>query len=391
MMMRYRRFGKLDWQVSALGFGCMRLPVVGGDNTVIDEPLAERMVRRAIDQGVNYVDTAYGYHGGNSERLLGKVLQDGYRQKIRLATKMPSWLINTYEDFDRCFNEQLERLQTDRVDFYLLHALNKSRWATLREVGVRDWLDKAIKDGRVGAAGFSFHDEYPYFKQIIDEYTGWSFCQIQYNYIDLTEQAGTEGLKYAAGKGLAVVVMEPLLGGWLANPPEVLQDIFKGHNSQRTPVDWSLQWLWNLPEVSVVLSGMSLPEQVEENLVSAGLSGVGSLTPGEEQVYDLVRKQYRESTPIPCTQCGYCQPCPNGVNIPRIFEFFNKGVAINNFGQARFRYTSMPEGEKADQCVDCLECESKCPQHIHITAWLDYVHDILVNEKPFVKSEMENI
>ncbi|MEM4611093.1 MAG: aldo/keto reductase, partial [Thermoproteota archaeon] len=274
--MKYRRFGKLDWQVSALGFGCMRLPIIGNDHSKVDEPEAIRMIRYAIDHGVNYVDTAYPYHGGNGEIVVGKALRDGYRERVRLATKMPIWNINSREDMDRIFDEQLKKLQTEYVDFYLLHALNKNSWLKIKNLNVFDWAERVVSEDRIKHLGFSFHDDFEVFKEIIDAYDKWTLCQIQYNYENEEVQAGTRGLKYAAGKGLAVVIMEPLLGGALANPPPAVKQLWD--EAGKDPVEMALQWLWNKPEVSVVLSGMSTMDQVKRNIEFASRSGVGILS-----------------------------------------------------------------------------------------------------------------
>ena len=274
--MRYRTFGKLDWRPSALGFGAMRLPTIDGDPARIDEPEATRMIRHAIDRGVNYVDTAWPYHRSTSEPFLGRALRDGYRQRVKLATKLPCWLVKEAADFDRFLAEQLRRLQTEQVDFYLLHALDAERWAAMRDLGVLDWAEQAMADGRIGHLGFSFHDKYEAFQGIVDAYDGWTFCQIQYNYMDEQEQAGVRGLNYAVDKGLAVVVMEPLRGGMLAGDvPDPVQAIWDAAPVQRSAADWALQWLWNQPAVSLVLSGMSTMAQVEQNLASAEQSAVG--------------------------------------------------------------------------------------------------------------------
>jgi predicted aldo/keto reductase-like oxidoreductase len=375
--MQYRRFGSLDWKSSALGFGCMRLPVLNNDSGEINEREAARMVRHAIDHGLNYVDTAYPYHRENSERFVGRVLQDGYREKVCLATKLPIWKVNEAEDFDRILNEQLSKLQTDHVDFYLLHGLGNERWSKVRDMGVREWLLKARESGRIRHLGFSFHDELPVFKEIIDSFEDWDFCQIQYNYIDIEHQAGTEGLQYAAARGMGVVVMEPLLGGRLVNPPEPIRAMWDEFPVRRSPADWALQWLWNQPEVSVVLSGMSAFQQVEENLASADRSGIGKLTAEELALVARVRAKYQELCPVPCTKCDYCQPCPNQVNIPRIFEIYNQALMYNILPQSRRQYERMPMETRADMCLDCQECLEKCPQHIEISNWMPIVHEAL--------------
>jgi predicted aldo/keto reductase-like oxidoreductase len=381
--MQYRKFGRLDWKGSALGFGCMRLPIIGEDAGNIDEPEATRMLRYAIDHGVNYVDTAYPYHQGNSERVVGRALKDGYREKVKLATKLPCWLVEDAADFDKYLNQQLEKLQTDRIDFYLLHSLNQKRWVNVRDLGVLEWAEKAIADGRIRHLGFSFHDEYPLFKEIVDAYD-WTFCQIQYNYMDIEKQAGTKGLQYAASKGMAVVVMEPLLGGRLIPPPEPVQQIFDSAPGKRTPADWALQWLWDQPEVSVVLSGMTAMAHVEENVASADVSGPGTLTAKELKIIGRAREKYRELGPIPCTGCGYCMPCPNGVNIPRNFDIYNAGVMYGKPHKARSSYrTWLPEKEQASACVGCRECEELCPQNIPISEWMPRVHQVLGEGQPY--------
>jgi predicted aldo/keto reductase-like oxidoreductase len=390
--MLYRRFGKLHWRGSALGFGAMRLPVRNGEHANIDEPEATRMLHYAIDHGLNYVDTAIHYHGNNSERFLGRVLQGGYREKVKLTTKLFPPYVEGRRDFDRLLNEQLQKLRTDHVDFYLLHGINRRWWPKLRDLGVLDWAEGAITDGRIGHLGFSFHDEYSVFREIVDAYADWAMCQIQYNYMDVENQAGTEGLKYAAAKGLAVVIMEPLLGGKLAGAPQTIQEIWDTASQRRTPADWALQWLWNQPEISIVLSGMSTIQQVQENVASADASRVGTLTEEELMLIDRVREAYWELGPIPCTGCKYCMPCPNGVDIPYNFELYNDGVMYEreNPRRARYWYRFMAgsEGERfegdyhrekkpAAQCIGCQECEEKCPQGIPISEWMPVVHQVL--------------
>ena len=379
--MKYRKFGQLEWNTSALGFGAMRLPILGDDPSEIKEEEASEMLRYAIDHGVNYVDTAYPYHGGQSEIFVRKVLSGGYRDKVKLATKMPCWLVKQASDFDKYLNEQLGKLQTSHIDFYLLHGLNKLRWDEMRSLGVLDWAEGAIKDSRIRHLGFSFHDEYDVFKMIVDGYDRWTFCQIQYNYMDIKNQAGTRGLRYAASKGLAIVIMEPILGGRIVNPPKPVQDIWDTAKDRRKPADWALQWLWDQPEISTVLSGMSTLGQVKENVESASTSGISTLDQDSLDLIDLVRKKYLELSPIPCTKCNYCMPCPNGVNIPRIFEIFNQGTMYDKVDSAKTSYNRwLSKEEWADNCIECLECEEQCPQQIEITAWLTKVHAALAEQ-----------
>lgn len=378
--MQYRRFGQLDWKVSALGFGAMRLPVMDNDATRIDEPEAIKMIRHAIDEGVNYVDTAYPYHGGTSEPLVGRALADGYRDKVRVATKLPSWLIQSADDFHRYLDEQLERLKTDHIDFFMLHALNKQRWPQMADMKISKEAEKAISDGRIGAYGFSFHDDLETFKTVVDGYDGWAFCQIQYNYMDTDYQAGTEGLKYAAGKGLAVVIMEPVRGGQLASgPPEDVAKIWAEAPGKRSHVEWAFQWVWNQPEVSVVLSGMTTMIQVKENIASADRSGVGTLTEDDLSRIENVARVYRELGPIPCTNCKYCMPCPHGVNIPGVFGIHNDATLYNDVNRPRMLYQiRLTEDERADKCEECGECLEKCPQEIEIPQWMKKAHGLLV-------------
>jgi hypothetical protein len=378
--MQYRKFGKLEWKASALGFGCMRLPTLDGQQTGpnIDEPEAIRMLRHAIDEGVNYIDTAQPYHSERSEILVGKALADGYREKVKLATKLPTWLVQKPADFDRLLDEQLKKLQTDHIDFYLLHALNHSRWEDV--VLKHNLLGKAsaaLRDGRIRHLGFSFHDEFKAFETIVKGYD-WNFCQIQYNYMDTHNQAGTRGLNLAASRGLAVVIMEPLLGGRLADPPAEVRALMDQSPVRRSAAEWALSWLWNQPEVSVVLSGMNTMAQVDENLKSAGRSQVGSFGAEEQKLITAVRKMYRARTAIPCTKCNYCMPCPNGLDIPGNFDFFNYAHLFDDATGARFRYSVfLKESQRSDRCIACHECEKKCPQNIPISEWMPKVAALL--------------
>jgi len=371
--MQYRKFGKTGREFSALGFGAMRLPVVGGEDANVDEPAAIEIMRYAIDNGVNYIDSAYPYHGGNSERVLGKALAGGYRDKVAIATKLPPWNVKTHRDFDRLLDEQLTRLGCEHIDIYLLHCMQWKWWPFVRDLGVLEWLERAQKDGRIGEVGFSFHDWLDQFKEIVDAYD-WCFCQIQYNYVNEEVQAGTEGLKYAAERGLAVVVMEPLLGGSLAAPGDSVAEIWS--SSGLDPVDTALQWLWNKPEVSLVLSGMSNLQQVKDNIASASRSGVGTMSAKALETVARVQAKYGDTSSIPCTKCRYCMPCPSGVEIPVNFEYYNAAVRFGGTTRTLHRnlYAGLPEDKRATSCTQCAQCDEKCPQEITISELMPVVH-----------------
>ncbi len=376
--MRYRTLGRSGDEVSILGLGCMRLPVIDGDEGCIDEAQASRLLHLAVEGGINYLDTAYPYHKGQGEIFLGRALRGGLRQKFRLATKLPSWAVETAADFDRFLNEQLQRLQTEHIDYYLLHALKTDWWRKLEGLGVLEFLERAIADGRIGAAGFSFHDELPVFRQIVDAWD-WSFCQIQFNYMDEQTQAGRAGLDYAVERGLGVVVMEPLRGGHLARQasPE-LQALWDRMPVRRTPAEWALRWVWNHPGVTTVLSGMNRPEQVEENSRISDGARPDSLTDLELQVIGQVCDHLRQRTRVPCTACGYCLPCPAGVNTPRIFGLYNDCFIYDDHRFPQRLYTiTMNSAELADNCTGCGRCEALCPQHIPITDLLVESHRVL--------------
>jgi hypothetical protein len=377
--MKYRKFGKLDWQVSALGFGAMRLPVLNEDHSNIDEPEAIKMIRYAIDHGVNYIDSAWGYHRGNSEVVLGKALQNGYREKVRVATKLPVPEVTAHADFDRLLNEQLQRLNNIPIDFYLLHGLNKMSWPKVRDLGVLKWAEGAMADGRIKHLGFSFHDSFEVFQEIIGAYDNWTLCQIQYNYMDEQTQAGTRGLEYAHKKGLAVVVMEPIRGGRLARPPEKVAKIWANAPVKATPQEWALRWVWNHPEVSVVLSGMSNMQQVVENVASAEHSQPRNLTADELGLIERAREAYL-SNGISCTACRYCMPCPNGVEIPRVFNFYNEAMIYGDSARPRRDYGRMKAEQRADNCTKCEQCVEKCPQQLAIPELLEKAHALLIQK-----------
>ncbi len=377
--MRYRPFGSTGWNASALGLGCMRLPT-RGPRSEIDEPAAISLVHRAIEGGVNYLDSAYGYHDGASEVLVGKALAGGWRDRVKIATKLPPWSITSAADFQRIFDQQRSRLETDRVDLYLFHGLDRGEWVKIRDLGVLDWAARQQAAGSIGWLGFSFHDSVDAFREIVDAYR-WTFAMIQHNYLDEHDQAGSEGLAYAATRGLAVTVMEPLLGGVLAEPPDPVRALWEAAPAKRSPVGWALAWLWNKPEVSVVLSGMSAMAQLEENLRLADEAAVGMLSPAEVQLAAGVAQAWEGLRPIPCTSCNYCMPCPNGVDIPRNLGMYNRAVMYGRMDRGRWWYAEVKAGERAGDCTDCDACQEKCPQKIPISDWMPRIHEALGEKK----------
>jgi len=364
-------------QVSALGFGCMRLPVTDGE---IDEDAAIGLIHHAIDRGVNYIDTAWPYHGGKSEPLVGKALQGGLRDKVFIATKLPPWEVATLDDCERLLDEQLVRLQTDHIDFYMLHSLIGPMWEKMRDLGALGLLERALDDGRIRHAGFSFHDHVDCFKEIVDAWH-WDFCQIQYNYMDERVQAGTEGMLYAAERGLGVIVMEPLRGGTLAEPlPDDLEAMRRDLRIDWSPAQLGLRWVFDQPQPAVTLSGMNRMDHLEENLAAAEATEPGSLTAPEQEMVEAIRARYHEKMLVDCTACRYCMPCPQGVNIPRVFSLYNESSMYNR-KRAQFGYQRMTNpDEYASHCVECGQCEEHCPQGIAIIEKLAEAHEALMAE-----------
>lgn len=348
----------------------------------IDEERAMRQIRGAIDKGVNYIDTAVPYHGGESERFLGRALRDGYREKVKLATKLPPFSVKTRSDMDRILDIQLRKLQTDHIDYYLLHGLEANQWKRMIDLGVLEFLDSARAAGKIRNAGFSFHGDRRTFKEIIDAYD-WIFCQIQYNFLDETNQAGTEGLCYAASKNIAVMIMEPLRGGMLAGKlPKEAGQIYDRAKPKRSPAEWALRWVWNHPEVTVVLSGMNDENHIAENLRTCEDALPGSLTAGELATIDAVAGTYKRLMKIGCTGCSYCMPCPSGVNIPRCFSLYNDySMGINRLLTRGFYGFSLMGGmgtrADASLCRNCGKCAKACPQKIAIPEELKLVRKTL--------------
>ena len=373
--MLYRPLGRTGLEVSILGFGAMRFPILDDKRDRIDVPTAADMLRYAFDHGVNYLDTGYPYHGysmedpGNSEAFVGDVLAEGYRDKVILATKLPPMVVRTRADMDRILNGQLERLRTDHIDCYLLHGLHGGFWRKMRDLGALEFLDSALADGRIRHAGFSFHDDVASFKEIVDAYD-WGFCQIQYNYMDTDFQAGLEGLHYAAERGLGVVVMEPLKGGRLAGRiPTSVQALWDGAPVKRSPAEWGLRFVWNEPGVSTVLSGMSTMEQVVEIVAAVEGALPGSLSADELRLIEQVQEAYRARMTVDCTACGYCLPCPSGINIPNVFRHYNDITLFDDPVAPKGGYgfeVMIGMTAKASDCTECGQCEAACPQGVPV-------------------------
>lgn len=374
--MLYRQMPKTKDDISILGFGCMRLP---GKGAGIDEEKAIEQIRYAVDQGVNYMDTAWPYHGGKSEVVLGKAVKDGYRDKVKIADKLPHWLCRSIADMDHYLDEQLKRLDTDRIDYYLIHALEGGSWDGAVKQGVVEFMDKAKKSGKIVNAGFSFHGSRDDFKRIIDAYD-WDFCQIQFNILDEHFQAGVDGLEYARSKGIGVVIMEPLRGGSLAGKlPDPVEKVFKKMHPEWSNVEWSLRWVWDHPGVITVLSGMNNMDHIEENLRIAGVAEENSMSEEELEAVSKAAEKFRHLMKVPCTGCQYCMPCPHGVNIPLAFAFYNQKHLFKKGLQSRVFYLLQLGGMGeynpglASQCVNCGICVEKCPQHINIPVELKKV------------------
>lgn len=367
--MTKRTMDKLGVETSLLGFGCMRFPVTEEGN--IDEPAAEAMLDRAIAGGVNYIDTAYPYHNKESEPFVGRVLQKYDRSSYYLATKLPLWMVESLEDVDRIFHEQLQRLRTDYIDFYLMHAVNRERWETMVELGTVQRLEQLKAEGKIRYLGFSFHDSYEVFEQVLD-YRDWDFCQIQLNYMDAQEQAGLKGYALAQEKNIPMVVMEPVKGGSLAAFADDIMEMFHAHNGEASAASYALRWVGSLPNVKVILSGMTTMEQVEDNLNC--FENFAPLTPQEKKTVDEVVKVINSRVQNGCTGCRYCMPCPAGVNIPGCFGVWNTYHMYQNYNIVKGRWErEIGESAQAKNCIKCGKCEQACPQKLSIRADLERV------------------
>ena len=363
--MQYRTFKKLDREVSLLGMGAMRLPET--EDGQINEPEAVDIIRSAIDAGINYVDTAFGYHNGKSEGLVGKALRDGYREKVLLADKMPIWLAKDEEHMKEMFQTQLERLDTDYIDMYLVHSVNKPNWKRIKKLNLMPFLEEMKAAGKIKHIGFSFHDSYELFEEVLDSYP-WEFCQIQLNYMDKDIQAGVKGLKLAAEKGLSVIIMEPLKGGKLTTGiPPTVQELWNNAPVKRTPAEWGFKWLANMPEVTLILSGMSSREQLQQNIATVSAADLNVLSDEERELIDKVSDEYNRLIKYSCTGCEYCLPCPQKLKIPDLIDTLNEWNIYGQNPATKMEYIEwVPEGRHASDCISCKACEKKCPQGLPI-------------------------
>ncbi len=372
--MKYRTFGKLGIQGSAFGLGCMRFNGAASGDSVIDEQKAVSLIRRAIDGGVTYLDTAYVYLDKTSEIVLGKALQDGYRDKVTIATKMPMEAVKNRADMEALLAEELKKLQTDHIDFYLMHGINKEKWEYFKSIGAPEFFDEMKQAGKIRYKCFSFHGPYEDFEYIIKD-SDWDMVQIQYNFMDVDNQAGTKGLELAGSLGIPVVIMEGLLGGRLANAPDNVQALYDAFPVKRSAVEWAFRWLCNRPEIATVLSGCNEEAQIDDNLRIFDTVEPGIMSPEELKLMEDVRSAYNSRTKIGCTGCRYCMPCPNGVNIPGIFSAWNNHSLYNTDPKEDWNMQNiLRNDETAEKCIQCGACEAACPQHLPIieslqTAW----------------------
>ena len=370
--MLYRKLSKTGIDLSILGFGCMRLPTLDHKPEKIDYPKAAQLLHYAIDHGVNYVDTAYFYHSavfgqrGESEPFVGEALSGGWRKKVHLATKMPLFYLKQKEQMDTFLEEQLERLKTDYLDFYLLHGLDGETWDKMKNLGVREFMDKKKAEGKFRFPAFSFHGQAKDFIRICDEYD-WTFAQIQYNYMDTDFQAGYKGLKYAADKGIGIVVMEPLKGGKLAQKlPSEMMSVINESSIKRSPAEWALRFVWNETAVASLLSGMNTMEQVVENIKVADEGLPNSLTRDEILIFDKLRNAMGARMKADCTSCRYCMPCASGVDIPDVLTALNNAAMWDDPNPWLTGYVRI--NGKAGKCTECKDCEKICPQELPVSA-----------------------
>lgn len=389
--MKYKTLGKTGEKVSILGFGAMRLPHFEKDEDINKEE-TDKILSYGIENGINLVDTAYNYHApnlvdkGKCEEYVGNFLNEySYRDEIFLSAKLPSWKIKKYEDMETIFESQLKDLQTDSVDFYMLHHLNEDYWKMFRELDVFEWMDELLSSGRVKHMGFSAHTEMDWIVDIVDDYDKFEFGLTQLNYLDERYQSGREGVEYLSSQGLGTMIMEPLRGGTLVqNVPQDIMDLWNMAEEKRTPVEWAFQYLWNMEEVDVVLSGMNSIDQIKQNIEIASRTEVNSISEHDLELIREVAWEYKQRRGNDCTGCGYCMPCPHKVDVASCFREYNVGKMLNNPRASAFHYFALDPRTRADRCLHCDDCLNHCPQMIHISEDMKKVEEFFGNEEDYL-------
>lgn len=380
--MQYRPYGKTGFEVSLFGMGCMRLPRrEREDGSVeIDKQKAIEMIRYAAEHGVNYFDTAYGYHRGKSEEVLGEALDGGYRQKVHIATKQPFSVMKDKGEIRKNLENTLKKLRTDYIDIYLIHNIQKQDWPAIQQMDVIGEFEKFKSEGLIGGIGFSYHGELPTFREILDFYPDWAMCQVQQNLLDVDKEVTEEGIRLAGQKGCALVIMEPLRGGGLASTPRDVAKLYDEFPIKRSAAEWAFRHVYQYPQVSCILSGVTTMEQLKDNIeiFSGPDVGANTMTPEEKELLKKVKAAYESRVTIPCTGCEYCVPCPKGVAIPQIFKLYNQGMMFEAFDQPKRSYMFQRNaGHDQTKCIACGACEKKCPQHIEIISQLKLAHSKL--------------
>ena len=389
--MKYKTLGKTGEKVSILGFGAMRLPHFERDDQ-INEKETDKILSYAIEKGINLIDTAYNYHApnlsdkGKCEEYIGKFLnENSYRDEIFLSAKMPSWKIKSQEDMDAIFENQLKDLKTDSIDFYMLHHLDEDNWKKYRKINVFEWMDELLSSGKVKHMGFSAHTEMDWIVDIVDDYEKFEFGLTQLNYLDERYQSGREGVEYLSSHGLGTMIMEPLRGGTLVqNVPQDIMELWDMAEEKRSPLEWALQYLWNMEEVDVVLSGMNSIEQIKENIEIASRTEINSISKNDQELIKEVAWEYRERRGNDCTGCKYCMPCPHNVDVASCFREYNVGKMLNSPKASAFHYFALDPRTRADRCLHCDDCLNHCPQMIHISEDLKKVEEFFGKEEDYV-------
>jgi len=366
--MNTRLYGKTGYKVSALGMGCMRLPrIYKNGQATVDLEKAFEMIRYCVEHGVNYFDTAFGYHNQTSESVLGEALDGGLREKVKIVTKQPFFAMKTQSDIRRNLENTLKKLRTDYIDVYLVHNIHAACWDEIQRRKIFEEYEKFRDEGMIKAIGFSYHGGFPLFREVLNAYP-WDMCQVLQNLLDVDKEATEEAITLAGEKGCALAIMEPLRGGNLVQTPNAVKELYDNFPVKRTPVEWAFRHLLNYPQVSVILSGMSTLEQIKENIeiFSKPDAVPGCISEEEKTLLTKVKAVYDSIVTIPCTDCEYCMPCPHGVNIPLVFSLYNDAFRFERVEQSKRKYWFISKDEGADRCEACGECESKCPQSIEI-------------------------